>query len=70
MGNGVSLMEEMTFERGLGKMDRVLTGRTCRGGNFRKYKLHKQALEAGKYKAFWRQAPSSIWLEHWEMNKE
>lgn len=47
-----SLMEERTFETGLGKMDRVLTGRTYRGGNSRKCELHKQALEAGKYTAF------------------
>lgn len=70
MGNSASLMKERMFEAGLGKMDRVLTGGTCRGGNSRNCELHKQALEAEKYKAFWRRAPSSIWLEYWEMNKE
>lgn len=65
-------MQELTFETSLEKMDGILTEPAGVGarGNSRKCELHKHAMEAGKYKAFWRRAPSSIWLEHWEMNKD
>lgn len=70
MRNTISVMEEMTFETGLGKMGRILTGRAGRGGNSRRWGLHERGSEAGKSKAFGRRAPSSLWLERWEKNKE
>lgn len=53
MRNTISVMEEMTFETGLGKMGRILTGRAGRGGNSRKWGLHERGSEAGKSKACW-----------------
>lgn len=60
-------MEEMTSETGLGKMDKILTGRPGRGRNSRKWELQPRAWEAGEYKACLEKRSECTRLEHWEM---